>query len=271
MIAFDFVYYKPETIEELDACVLDLLDNGKEYVYYAGGTELTTSFRQGKLKPSAVIDLKGISEMNQILVDEKSVTIGACVPLNRLIEHEELGALATCLSHIADHTVRNSLTIGGNLCGRLPYREAVMPLLGLDADVVLISGREKSQHKLVSLFDKRLHLPKDAYVYQIIVPKKTIDWQFQERINETIGIDYPIVHLLGMCVEDMVTVSVSGYSSVPVFWRIEKNIFQGWDNPKTMLFDHFKSFAKKDNRSGIAYRQHLLEHLLDKMIAEVTQ
>lgn len=62
MIAFDFEYYRPANIEE--ACKLhkELTDLGKYPVYYAGGTEIISYSRAGKLRFQAVIDLKDIPQ-----------------------------------------------------------------------------------------------------------------------------------------------------------------------------------------------------------------
>lgn len=270
MISFDFEYIKPETINEVDECVQTLKSEGVDYVYYAGGSELITSFRQGKLKPGAIIDLKGIEGMMSIEEKENEVIIGACVSLNRVAEHASLDVLKQCLELIADHTVRNTLTLGGNICGRLPYREAVLPLLGVDADVVIVSGSETKRHKLSDVFDKRLLLEKDAYLYQIIVPKQPVKWRFGERITGTVEIDYPIVHLIGIGTEDAVTVTLSGYASFPVYWRIPMTTFKAWEEPKTEIVSHFEGQARSDIRGDEAYRQHLLEYLVEKMLKEVS-
>lgn len=269
MIAFDFEYIKPETIGEVWAAVEALKNEGLSYVYYAGGTELVTTFRQGKIKTDAVIDLKGIAEMTTIEAWEDEIVIGACATLNDVLEHEELSQLRPCIEPIADHTVRNALTVGGNLCGRLPYREAVLPLLGLDAKVVIVDGLERKCVNLDEVFDKRMKLEKNAYLYQIIVPKKALLWQFSERITGTVDVDYPTLHFMGMCDEEKVTLAISGYSSYPVYWKIERSTFESWENPEGEIMTHFKDEAKSDLRGDKAYRQDLLAHLISKMLREV--
>lgn len=269
MITFDFEYIKPESIKDVYECLESLKKDGVSYVYYAGGTELVTTFRQGKLKTDAVIDLKGIPEMTQIEEWEDEVVIGACATLNSVLAHDALIQLRQCVEPIADHTVRNALTIGGNLCGRLPYREAVLPLLGLDAKVVIISGLERKCVPLRDVFDKRMVLEKDAYVYQIIVPKKELLWQFSERITGTVEVDYPIVHFMGMCDDDKVTFGLSGFSSFPIYWQVNRSTFEAWESPEAEIFAHFKDEAKSDQRAGKAYRQDLLSHLISKMMTEV--
>ncbi|HAS73082.1 MAG TPA: xanthine dehydrogenase [Clostridiales bacterium UBA8960] len=271
MISFDFEYILPETMDELLDCVKALNNEGISYVYYAGGTELVTSFRQGKVSPGAVVDLKGLPEMTSITETDDEVIIGACVSLNRIVEHVALSRLKQSIEPIADHTVRNALTIGGNICGRLPYREAVLPLIGLDAEVVIASPNGSKRVKLSEVFDKRLLLEKDAFLFQIIVKKVPVKWQFAERITSTVEVDYPVIHLVAICTDEMVTLAISGYASFPVFWRIPVLTFEKWEDPKSEIVSQFFDHAKSDMRSDKTYRQHLLEHLVDKMLREVAK
>lgn len=269
MIPFDFNYYKPDTVDELLACVSSLKLEGESFVFFAGGTELVTSFRKNKINTKNVIDLKGIREICQIITSEDQVTIGACLPLNEVIACEALWALQPILKKIADHTVRNALTIGGNLMGRLPYREAVMPLLSLDAEVVYYHDGNRVTEKLTKIFDKRMKLPADSILYQIIVPKADIKWQFQTRITESVAVDYPILHLHGMGVGSRITVTLSGYSSFPVHVVFDSADIKDLPGLKTMLLEQFEKTVKADDRSGEAYRKHLLALSIDEMLKEV--
>lgn len=270
MIPFDFNYYKPDTVDELLACVSSLKTERESFVYYAGGTELVTAFRKNKISTKNVIDLKGIQEICQIIVSEDFVTIGACASLNDLIECEALSPLHLILDKIADHTVRNALTIGGNLMGRLPYREAVMPLLSLDAEVVYYHEGSRVTEKLGKVFDKRMKLPADSCLYQIIVPKVPIKWQYQTRITESVTVDYPILHLHGMGVESRITVALSGYSSFPVHVVLDIKDVENQTHLKMTLLEHFEKLVKADDRSGEAYRRHLLSLAIDEMLKEVS-
>ncbi|WP_178075210.1 FAD binding domain-containing protein, partial [Pseudomonas sp. 2995-1] len=62
MIPFDFEYYRPNSIEEAGE-LFEMLDKeGKEPVYFSGGTEIITLGRLNILYTNAVIVLKEIPE-----------------------------------------------------------------------------------------------------------------------------------------------------------------------------------------------------------------
>ena len=62
MIPFDFDYYLPNTVEEAVELFQNLDTEGKNPLYYAGGTEIVSFCRRQLIKPAALIDIKGIEE-----------------------------------------------------------------------------------------------------------------------------------------------------------------------------------------------------------------
>ena len=63
----------------------------------------------------------------------RQLRFGACLTLNEAAGAGAIPAAGGGVCGVADHTVRNSITLGGNIAGRLPYREAVLPFLLADA------------------------------------------------------------------------------------------------------------------------------------------
>ncbi|MBM4236775.1 MAG: xanthine dehydrogenase, partial [Firmicutes bacterium] len=129
MIPFDFDYYLPQTAEEAVTLFTRLELDEKKPIYYAGGTEIITFCRQQTITPGALIDLKNIPETTVFEKVNDQLVIGANLSLSRIAEENHYPLLSVVVKKIADRTVRNRLTIGGNICGRLPYREALLPLL----------------------------------------------------------------------------------------------------------------------------------------------
>ncbi|MDV2583678.1 FAD binding domain-containing protein, partial [Alkalibacillus haloalkaliphilus] len=62
MISFDFEYYKPTSINEATQLFQSLVEQGKEPIYFSGGTEVITLGRINQIQTDAVIDFKGIPE-----------------------------------------------------------------------------------------------------------------------------------------------------------------------------------------------------------------
>lgn len=270
IITADLVYYKPESIEALNQCVTALIEKEVKFTYYSGGTEIVSALRQNKLQTDALVDIKGIQALTEISETNDEWIIGAAVPLNQIIDRMPESLIAKVCAKIADRTIRNVLTIGGNLCGRLPYREAVLPLIGINADVILLQEGELVRKKLKEIFDKRILLPYNALLYQIILPKKSVNWAFNKRFTESIGVDYPTVHLVAMATEDHVTLGLSGFASFPVYKTISMTEFNAIKQLPEALMEAFINQAKSDERSSADYRKHLLKTALTEWLEVIS-
>lgn len=258
MIAYNLDYYKPETTEEAYECMKSLKAEKINVLYYSGGTEVITNLRKGAIKADAVIDLKGIYEMSEILVEDEYILIGANVPLNVMIEHNELQNIKPILNKIADHTVRNALTIGGNICGKLPFREAVLPLLAMNARVKWIDESGIKASLLRDVFDKRLKLPPNAFLYQIMIPKKANGKMVSKRMEAHTEVDYPILHVVMNISGSEVFIGLSGFASFPIYQIVSRNEYDQWSDPVESIASIFEKDAKSDERASGEYRSHLL-------------
>lgn len=259
-------YYKAETPEEAVGQMGQLTDEGLQAVYYAGGTEIVTNIRKGALKVDAFIDLKGIPEMHLIEVKDDKIILGANVTLNQIIEHPETAFLKPILDKIADHTVRNVLTLGGNICGRLPYREAVLPLLALDADIEVCAQEGVEIYKLRDLFDKRLKLPKGTFLYRIHLLKNR-NTLFSRRETEHTAVDYPILHTVLYSDDKKRTVfmGISGFAAFPIYSVVDRKEETTEAVVKRML-QEVEPLAKSDDRAGADYRLNLLQVHLNEWL-----
>ena len=108
----------------------------------AGGTDLMPPTQSGKLQFQPLLmnvrhvpELKGIAEQGGV------VRIGALVTISELLEsarvRERLGLLWQACDHFASDQIRNAATLGGNVCNASPAGDTLVPLLALDARVVL--------------------------------------------------------------------------------------------------------------------------------------
>lgn len=266
-MALHFDYYKPKDFESAYALMADFLKSQVKGTYYAGGTEVVSAIRKGILKVDAVIDLKGIEDMKILNVSGDWVHIGANVTLNEMIAFEPLEPMRDILDKIADHTIRNALTLGGNICGRLPYREAVLPLLAWDAHVLIYGANGIEEKPLKDYFNKRLPLSDAEMVYAFKVPLSKIRPLFSKRIQATTVVDYPLLHLVGGQTDQGLFVGLSGFGSFPVFqWFSQSEKSMALDQ----VFEAFESHVKSDDRSQAHYRSSLLKTALEDLLGGVT-
>jgi 4-hydroxybenzoyl-CoA reductase subunit beta len=112
-----FKLIEPATLTELGRCLKDANQKTK---IMAGGTDLLPNLKHGLYDIDRIISLRGLLELQKITRKGETLSIGAGVKLNELIEDPMILNLAPALSiaasHIASPQIRNMATVGGNIC-----------------------------------------------------------------------------------------------------------------------------------------------------------
>ncbi|GAI92351.1 unnamed protein product [marine sediment metagenome] len=130
-----FDHLEPKTVEE----VCSLLSKYKgEAKVIAGGTDLLPAMRNRKLTPGYIINIKPIANLDYIDYDDtEGLRIGALATLCDIetspVIREKFPMIADAASKIGTPQVRNTGTIGGNLCNAAPSADTAPPLIGLGA------------------------------------------------------------------------------------------------------------------------------------------
>lgn len=109
-----FDYLTPATLD--DAARL-LADRGPSAMLIGGGTDLLPKMKRRQAMPTTLVSLSEIPAMKGIRIDRGHCMIGA----STLIRDVQASAvvprvLATAAAEIASPQIRNTATIGGNLC-----------------------------------------------------------------------------------------------------------------------------------------------------------
>ncbi|MGH7824719.1 MAG: FAD binding domain-containing protein [Candidatus Binatia bacterium] len=126
-------YFEPKSISE----ALALLGKyGEEAKVIAGGTDLLVDMKY-KEEPGCLINIKKVPGMNHIQENGGSLQIGPLVTIRELetsqIVRERLSLLWEAAHQFASLQIRNTATIGGNICRASPSGETLAPLLVLEA------------------------------------------------------------------------------------------------------------------------------------------
>jgi CO/xanthine dehydrogenase FAD-binding subunit len=135
-------YAVPRTLEE----ATELLSEN-ECLMFAGSTDVLPQTRSGKraFKP-ALVNIRRIDALRGIERDGRSFRLGALTTVTEILESELLKEHAPVLVEAADSfacgQIRNTATLGGNLCNASPAGDLIPPLLLLDAEVELASRSE---------------------------------------------------------------------------------------------------------------------------------
>lgn len=263
MIPFDFEYVRSASVNEAVSVFAQADEDGLNPVYYAGGTEIITLCREMKMKPDVVIDIKSIPECYQ-QQQNSEIIYGAGLSLNHIAAGTESELLSQSFSAIADHTIRNRLTLGGNILGQLPFREAVLPFLVLDGKAQATGPNGTRQISLKKEFNKRLSLGKGELVSQFSLSSQKIKepFYFVRRTKDS-PVDYPVLTACFSGLKGKLTMAVSGAFSYPI--RDEKaNQILNQSNlaikkRAEKITGYFSSLYKTDYRASAAFRQHLLK------------
>jgi xanthine dehydrogenase YagS FAD-binding subunit len=113
-----FAYAAPQTVKD---AVLELSSSGNVKVL-AGGTTLIDLMKNGVEKPKRLIDVTGIKELNEFVIDGDELRFGALVKMSAVADHPEIKKRHPILSEAlwrgASQQLRNMATLGGNVLQR---------------------------------------------------------------------------------------------------------------------------------------------------------
>lgn len=274
MIPFDFIYCRPHTLQEAHTSFCQLKKQGKHPVYYAGGSEIITMSRAGSIQPGAVIDIKRIPECMQLSTDQEGLHAGSACTLNQVKEADFFPLLTLACGRIADHTNQCRITLGGNLCGTIMYRESSLPLLVSDASLTYFGGQGLCTVPFQSVFQGRIQLDPDAFVVQLHVPA----WALQARhahIKRTANekIDYPLVSMSALLQDGYLRAAFSGVCAHPFrSTQIEKifnNDALSCAKRAEKAAMHLPEPAYGDGEESGAYRMFVFQNMVQTLLEEI--
>ena len=126
-------YFEPKTVSEAVAL---LAKYGEEAKVIAGGTDVLVDMKY-KEEPGCLINIKKIPGLAEIRENGASLRIGPLVTI-RDIEtskavRDRLPLLWESCHQFASLQIRNTATIGGNICRASPSGETLAPLVVLEA------------------------------------------------------------------------------------------------------------------------------------------
>ena len=130
-------YFEPKTIS--DALSL-LAKHGDEAKIIAGGTDVMVDIKY-KEEPGCLVNIKKIPGLDGIRENGDSLLIGALATIRDVetsaVVRDKLPVLWESSHQFASLQIRNTATIGGNICRASPSGETLTPLLVLEAKAKL--------------------------------------------------------------------------------------------------------------------------------------
>lgn len=139
-------YFEPKSVGE---ALSFLAKHGADSKLIAGGTDVMVDIKF-KEEPGGLVNIKKIPGLSGIQENGKGLRIGALTTIREIessaLVHEKVPVLWEAAHQFASLQVRNTATIGGNICRASPSGETLAPLLVLDAKAkVAYSDGEKAE------------------------------------------------------------------------------------------------------------------------------
>ncbi len=132
-------YAMPSDLRE----ALQLVAEGTATVF-AGGTDLMPQTKAGtRTFRSTLVNINRIEQLRGIARENGTVRIGALTTVSEILGdallNEKAPILPDTANHFASGQVRNTATLGGNICNASPAGDMIIPLILLDAELELAS------------------------------------------------------------------------------------------------------------------------------------
>ncbi len=262
MIPFNFDYFRPASILEAVDLFQRLDGQGKRPFYLSGGTELITFGRNNHIYTEAVVDLKYVPECRTMEFRNHSLVLGSALTLSELYDSKVFPLLGETGAGVADRTSRNKITLGGNICSRLIFREAVLPLLITDSDVVIAGPAGIRRRPIGDLFNRSLQLGTGEFLVQSITDPQYITMPYSTiKRRKAAAIDYPVVTVAALKTNSEIRFAFSGLCAFPFRSIAVEKILKDRSMPITERLTRATSQLPApilaDIKASRAYREHV--------------
>jgi carbon-monoxide dehydrogenase medium subunit len=280
----DFKFHQPLSVQD----AVDLLGHNPNAVPMAGGTDLLVEMKKGLREHDEIISLTKIGELKLIKEDEMNLYIGACAShceiISSALVNNVLPVLAEAASKIGSDQVRNTGTIGGNICTAASCCDSAPILLAMNASVEIFTP---SGIRIVALsefftFNKKTVLKTGELVTRIIVPKPAAGTgAFYEKFGLREAGSISVVSVAarvsiehGTCVDACVV--IGAVAPTPRISEMASGIIKGRKVDELLqngsLLEESGNAAVKDSipiddiRGGAQYRRDVLKVLTKRAI-----
>ncbi len=268
MLAYDFDYYLPDTLQEAVQLYDAVSKDGLQPFYYAGGTEIISMSRVFNLKPDVVIDIKKIPECQGIGTDGTKLIFGSAVTLSAITETDIFPLLSLTAGRIADHTVRNRLTLGGNLCGSIIYRETLLPLLLADAVLEIATPVGTKTASAAQALSNGKRLQSGELIVRVTVDENAAALPcYHIKKSKTEKIGYPLVTVCALLKDKSLALAASGLCAYPFrFPAIQTDMSCSAADIAAQLVNQIPAPVLNDLEGSAAYRLFAFKKTAEKII-----
>ncbi|MCC6034457.1 MAG: xanthine dehydrogenase family protein subunit M [Desulfurococcaceae archaeon] len=284
------MYVIPEDIEFIVPVdlreALELINKLNNVKALAGGTDLVVDLKTGRFKPKYVVYIGGLKELRYIRDNNGSLHIGAVTTIQEILDSkiiaEKAPLLRAATEKFAYWQIRNTATIGGNLCNASPAADTAPPLLVYEAIIKAESVRGSRLIPIREFFKgpRQTALERDELVTEIIVPYKDLENSGYSyfKVGRRRGYDISLVAVAcvvkveGGVISD-VRLALNSVAPIPVrAMNVEKTLIG--KKPSLEIIEESSKLVVydispiSDVRAPIEYRQYMAKLLTREALLE---
>src|SRR5699024_2826447 len=142
---------------------------------------------------------------------DENLVIGAANTLLEIEKSNFFPLLNRNVEEIADHTTRNKVTLGGNICGNIFYREAVLEFLVTNSKVVIASKDGLREEHIHGMFQEMLLLEEGELLVQLKTKRNYLQLNHlsvKKRRQWDTG--YPLITISAIHLQQNIHFAISG-------------------------------------------------------------
>ena len=270
MLAYDFDYYLPDSLQEAMDIYTFVQDQGKKPFYYGGGTEIISMSRVFNIRADAVIDIKNIPDCRGIGTDGSRLIFGAASTLSAIQEANLFPLLSLAASRVADHTIQCKLTLGGNLAGSIIYHETLLPLLLSDSIIEIFGPMGSRSVPIADVLSNGKKLSPGELIVKVNVDEQITNLSyFHIKKSKTEKIGYPLISLCALYQDGELCLAASGLCEYPFrFNNTRVKVNQSAADISEQLAAEIPAPVINGMEGSANYRLYIFKKTVEKIIIE---
>ena len=178
------VYFLPQSLEQS----LKLKEEHPEAIVIHGATDIAVRQNKTSVYNPQILDISHVKEFKHFsnTIDSHIIGTGCSIEDLKSFIHQYFVEFDPILDHFASKQIRQSATIGGNICNASPIGDLIPMLIVLDASVKIensLTSRMMKLEKFITGY-RSIDLKYNELVTEIIIPKKQSDiFYFSEKVS----------------------------------------------------------------------------------------
>lgn len=235
MISNEIEFHAPATLQE----ALDLLaSDGEELTVLSGGMSLLPMMNLGIIRPSKVLSLNRVRELDHVTERDGEIVVGGMVRHHRVASDPLIGRhapmLAAAARVVGDVQVRNRGTIGGSVAHADPSADYLPVLAAAGASITVSSARGERTLEPDEFFIDLMLTSREPeeIVTSVTVPKLPDGWRSAYKRLARVEGSFAIVNAAAVLSGDRssATVALGGVGPKPVVVDVSEQVRDGIDD-----------------------------------------